>query len=215
MAEPLSSEKMAEFVLERKGMLSHYRRKVHEYVNISGFTRARARQQAQIDFGYPTKASIEYEYRMLIREDEIIAGGSEYTEQELKEAKRREEAAFNHAVAGLPPNAAVTDEICWIRRHPAMRRRYTQEDPEEYVKLTVEDVLSSTAGPAPSASAVNALAHWANHVAEFHKQLISEDKKKSSDGKGQDTLGEENEDLDEVAELLNSIELDLPKKEAK
>ena len=103
---------------------------------------------------------------------------------------------FETVVAGLPDKSSFSTEIDWIRSHPAMVRGYRGDKLKDVV-LTADDVLRAPCGPAPSKAAVYSLQHWANHVSEFHKMMLSEHKKRQEDAKPDESV-ERDMGLDEI-----------------
>ena len=165
-----------------------------------------AYRQVRKEFGY---VGTEDEKRL---HDEWVAGRPQSrrptTWQRVKEAKEQKVQAdmdsFEEAVGTLPDKASFSVEIDWIRSHPALVRLYRQSDKSKDVVLTAEDVLRCSCGPAPSKSAVYSLQHWANHVMEFHKQMLSEHKKRQEDQKADESV-ERDMGMDEVRKLLEEL----------
>lgn len=112
---------------------------------------------------------------------------------------------FEEAVASLPDKAPVSDEIDWIRAHPAMARKSRQRDKMADIVIEAEDILSAPHGQAPSKAAVFQLQHWANCPHEFYKQILGEHKKKSDGEAGGAKAGEVEDDLSEVDRMLRQV----------
>ncbi len=128
--------------------------------------------------------------------DEIREEIKEYTAVVVRKT-------FEQALNDLPPNAPVRVETDWVAAHPAMMRR-DRQDHDRPVIIDVDDVLHAPHGRAPSRAAVGKLQHWCNRPAEFHKQLLSEDKK--AEGGGGGGAGVEGDvDLAEVKQLLGQM----------
>ena len=88
---------------------------------------------------------------------------------------------FEESLRDLPPNAPPVVEMNWVAAHPAMMRATKSG---KKVELNAEDVLYPPHGKAPSVAAVSMLQYWANNVAKFHEQRLSEQKKKVDEGAG-------------------------------
>lgn len=112
---------------------------------------------------------------------------------------------FESAVASLPDTASAEVELNWIRGHPAMSRKHRTRDKTKDILVTVEDVVGTPRyARAPSKSAVNALQHWCNYPTEFHKALVSEQKKQTEQsGPGGRASG--GDDFSEVERLLMEV----------
>jgi hypothetical protein len=128
--------------------------------------------------------------------------GERRKKEELTEADRAKLARvkFDKSYALLPPNAAASVELDWISGHPALLR-VTREDKGENYNLTAKEIKD-----APSRRAVNQLQHWvlnAKNRTEFHKQLLTEQKKKGVDGDGEKADSELA--IGEVEDLLRSL----------
>lgn len=77
---------------------------------------------------------------------------------------------FGTVVASLPVQTPKgVSAFDWIAAHPAMKRL---DETKRRVELTVEDVLDSPSGPAPSQAAVSALSQYANAPDLFWKKWI-------------------------------------------
>lgn len=129
---------------------------------------------------------------------------AELSAEEMREAEA--ERAFEEALATLPPNAPKAREIEWIEAHPAMMRQSRMKATGKTgpVLITADDVLRAPHGVCPSRSAAVQLQHWANNATKFFEQIMSEAKKKSTDGAGGvGTDGEVEDDLGEVESLLD------------
>ena len=122
------------------------------------------------------------------------------------EQARKEEEEFELALSKLPANAQRAREIEWIEAHPAMMRQSRMKVAGKTgpVSITAADILDAPHGVCPSRGAAVMLQHWANNAAKFFEQIMSEAKKKSSDGAGS-TGGdiEVEDDLSEVEDLLD------------
>lgn len=100
----------------------------------------------------------------------------------------------------LPDSAQAGAELAWIRNHPAMGRkdRIGTDDP---VILSREDIKD-----APSKASVTQLQHWVNDPASFQKQVLSEQKKKTSSAEGRTGIGKEIPQIEEIDMFLKSID---------
>lgn len=133
--------------------------------------------------------------------------------EELSKAERAEEESharleeeFERALSQLPSNAKKWQELEWIEAHPAMMResRMRAIGKDGPVVITAEDILNAPHGVCPSRAAAVQLQHWANNSVKFFEQIMSEAKKKSSDGSGDEKKsGEVEDDLSEIEGLLD------------
>lgn len=137
------------------------------------------------------------------------AGETEFAEETALERARTEEGELAEAMASLPANAPKSRELDWIEAHPAMMRS-SRNKANGYgsntVQITADDVLNAPHGPCPSRAAAVQLQHWANNSTKFFEQIMSEAKKKSSDGTGSGGAGAEGaveDDLSEIQDLID------------
>ena len=137
------------------------------------------------------------------------AGETEFAEETALERARTEEEELAEALASLPANAPKSRELDWIEAHPAMMRS-SRNKANGYgsntVQILADDVLNAPHGPCPSRAAAVQLQHWANNSTKFFEQIMSEAKKKSSDGTGSGGAGVEGaveDDLSELDDLLD------------
>lgn len=193
--------------MDREGKGPALRAMVRETVESTGMSYSSALQLVMPKMGF---INSETEIR-LYREHRknILASAGETDDAVMMAAERAktEEDAFFDALATLPANAPKAREIEWIEAHPAMMRS-TRNKANGYgsnvVNITADDVLNAPHGPCPSRSAAVQLQHWANNSAKFFEQIMSEAKKKSSDGAGSgSTPGEVEDDLGELEDLLD------------
>lgn len=126
-----------------------------------GKPRAAAYSQVAKEFGYKSAAE---ERRLWDVRHQISSRAAEEAE--------RNQLALAETLATLPANASPQKEIDWIRSHPAMTRK-AMAGGKASVFLTLDDILKSPNGPAPSQSAVQQLQVWMNDPAAFFKQLAS------------------------------------------
>lgn len=192
---------------EREGKGPELRAMVREVMQENGMSYQAALQVVMPKLGFmnaETEIRLYREHRKRILSS---AGETDLVVEEALERMTTEEEAFFDALATLPANAPKAREIEWIEAHPAMMRS-TRNKANGYgtnvVNITAEDVLRAPHGPCPSRSAAVQLQHWANNSAKFFEQIMSEAKKKSSDGAGTgSTPGEVEDDLSELDDLLD------------
>ena len=139
------------------------------------------------------------------------AGETEFAEETALERARTEEDELAEALATLPSNAPKARELEWIEAHPAMMRS-SRNKANGYgtntVQILADDVLNAPHGPCPSRAAAVQLQHWANNSTKFFEQIMSEAKKKSSDGSGAGGSGGTGDgavedDLSEIQDLID------------
>ena len=90
--------------------------------------------------------------------------------------------AWEDALALLPPNATVEEEMNWIAAHPAMYAKTREPDEKKrnaHIILTGNDILNAVHGRAPSRAAASLLQYWCNNYDMYYKQILMEQKKKS------------------------------------
>lgn len=123
--------------------------------------------------------------------------------QEIREEIRVQ--TFEEAMAKLPANASVQVELKWIAAHPAMTRLDRANDKTKSILIDWNDILHAPHGAAPSRAAANMLQHWVNRPGEFHKQMLSEQKKAEDAAGNSAQHAESDEDLAEVRHLLSQV----------
>jgi len=152
------------------------------------------------DMGYE---SVQKERELLAaHENSLHLTSSEKSRKKVQDEIREERKVknFDEALRMLPNKASVSEEIDWIRAHPAMSKKNRQKDQINAVLVTAEDILQAPHGKAPSQAAVHQLQHWMNHPGEFFKQLLGEHKKKSEGDSGKGVESEH--DLGKVERML-------------
>lgn len=127
-------------------------------------------------------------------------GRPKMTPEQKEEAKRKREAAkeqaqFDRAFRKLPDEATSSAELTWIRNHPAMGLKDRQQGADKLnrIVLTAAHIKDS-----PSKAAVLSLQHWVNNPGDFHKQIISEQKKTAKPGEDDPGKGGDDEDSPEI-----------------
>lgn len=188
--------------MQREGRYDAWMARVKQLKAEKGMLNNAALNAAMPEFGYVSAAEerrMAHEFMDNLHKD----SATQEAEKIAKTAKvLRKAADLDYAMAGLPDTADTTKEIDWIRSHPAMLR--SGQEPTKHILITVDDVLHAPNGKAPSRSAVSMLQHWANHAAEFHKNLLSEQKKKADSG-GESGGDTGDEDVSEVERLLKEV----------
>lgn len=126
----------------------------------------------------------------------------------LQRKAEAEQKKWAETLEQLPDSASPSSELNWIRSHSAMTRleRIPDRDKGTRIILEAEDIHPSH-GPAPSKAAVTMLQHWANNPDEFHKHLLTEQRKATkidSDGSIVDNV-EESQEIKDIDALIASI----------
>lgn len=193
--------------MDREGKGPALRAMLRETVESTGMSYSSALQLVMPKIGFINAETEIRLYREHRRNILASAGETDDAVMAAAERAKTEEDAFFDALATLPANAPKAREIEWIEAHPAMMRS-TRNKANGYgsnvVNITADDVLNAPHGLCPSRSAAVQLQHWANNSAKFFEQIMSEAKKKSSDGAGSgSTPGEVEDDLGELEDLLD------------
>lgn len=115
--------------------------------------------------------------------------------------------SYDDALRWLPDSAPGTDEVAWIRAHPAMSRMSRRKASTEPIVISPDDILTPPHGPAPSKAAVHALQYWANHPQKFFEKVLTEQNKKGTEDEKESSVDSE-EDLAEIERLLKSVRAD-------
>lgn len=163
-----------------------------------------ARRMAMYEFGFKDSATERKLYELYQSEKQ------KDVEEELRKLASTElpptqvqidyDAAFNL----LPNTAPAMTEIEWVRSHPAMSRLDRTPDGSRVV-LTVDDIICPPNGKAPSKSAVNSLAHWANDPGGFQKALIGTERKKAADSEADKPIVVDS-GVEEIQRYLEQLE---------
>lgn len=124
-------------------------------------------------------------------------------ERVYQEKEKAHAQSYEEVLRSLPQQASTRDELNWVRRHPAMTslRRSTEK---KDVVIGVRDILHSSAGPAPSQSAVVMLQHWVGDPSEFFKQVITQQKKQQEEEAAK--VAQRDKTIDEINAMLDSLE---------
>ena len=189
--------------MKRERRYDEFVKRVNAAMEETGKTWMGAVWPVMREMGYegPNQERALYQEYLEAQSKKACQGQIQAERDEIRRERIREN--FEMALASLPDSASVGAEMDWIRAHPAMIRLSRQNNPSKQVVISADDILSPAHGRAPSKSAVAALQHWANHPAEFFKQMLSEHKKKQEDQAAQ--YREVDEDLDEIESLLKEI----------
>jgi len=197
--------KMFEDRMVREGKIADYRKRLKERMTEGGLWYAKARSETMKEFGY---AGPKEERR--IHEDWMKLQEAVQFREVAKQVRgidldERRIERFDEALECLPANASPSDEIAWVRAHPAMARKDQTKDKTQDVKITADDVLYAPHGKAPSRAAVNQLIYWANRPQKFYEGLLSEHKK-TMDGDKEVSERRADVGLGEIQEYLDSLE---------
>lgn len=188
--------------MRREGREKEFREKITAAIQATGQRFNQVSWPVMREMGYISAA--DERDRLRKHEETMHLTSRQLANETIKEEIRAERVIenFEEAVRMLPDKCSVSDEIDWIRAHPAMSRLGRSKNNLKHVDITAEDVLMPPHGRAPSKSAVYALQHWCNMPNEFYKQILAEQKKRQEDGTTP-LSGETEEDLTEVREILN------------
>ncbi len=203
--------------MAREGRSTELKERVREVISQTGMGYAAALRVVMPQMGFineQMEIRLHRDHREQYLRDSVesaIESAAKVEEETaaLSAEERREleaEREFEDALVTLPPNAPKSREIDWIEAHPAMMRQSRMKATGKTgpVLITAKDILLAPHGPCPSRAAAVQLQHWANNATKFFEQIMSEAKKKSSDGAGgAGTEGEVDDDLSEVEGLLD------------
>jgi hypothetical protein len=132
---------------------------------------------------------------------DLTVSGSNRNKSKLGEAIAL--SMFDEALQRLPHRADRRAELDWVASHPAMIRAHRSNGRKSHI-LTANDVLNTSAGPAPSKAAVNMLQHWVTDPNEFFKQSLAEQRKVKDSDESKNQLKDKT--VSEIEALLNSLE---------
>lgn len=217
--DPVSEPKVSTMFkqrMAREGRAQELSERVREVIRETGMGYSSALEVVMPQMGYLNQQAEITLYRRHREEclrDSVEASIEAAAELEREESRltaeeqaaQKAEEEFEAALATLPANATKARELEWIEAHPAMMRhsRMKATGKEGPVIITAADVLDAPHGVCPSRAAAVQLQHWANNSTKFFEQIMSEAKKKSSDGAGSAIEGEVEDDLSEVEGLLD------------
>lgn len=168
--------------MQREGKWPAIKADLEKRCLVGGFGEA-SWMQIFRDHGYAGPA-VEREHLWELEKRKFL-GAAESVLGEWADERSRQmiDEEYERVFSQLPDKAQISDELDWIRSHPAMSRKLRQGN-DEPVLLTANDLQNSPNGPCPSKSAANRLQNWANNPEGFEKLLLSEHKKKSEDQSG-------------------------------
>lgn len=186
--------------MEREGRIKEYRRRIQEEMSANDLMYEPARKKVMAEMGY---VDTKTERKLALEREAKLAKNAIKNEQD----EIREERAisnFEEAIATLPLRCPISQELDWIKTHPAMARKNRRKNGTEQIMITANDILYTSAGKAPSQQAVYSLQNWANRPEKFYEMLMTEQKKKSEDSdaaKGMDS----DADIAQVERLLREV----------
>jgi hypothetical protein len=115
------------------------------------------------------------------------------------------DSSFEAALATLPLKADRQGENDWILSHLALTRRARSENKDEPVRLTADDILKSSHGPAPSRAAAIRLQLFVDNPDELSKALTAPVKKDDGIDSGRDSEFVKDDGIGEVERLLDQV----------
>lgn len=203
--------------MAREGRAKELQLRVREVISQTGMGYSAALRVVMPQMGYindQMELRLHREHRDQVLRDTVAAAidSAAKVEEELNALSEEEvraaaeESAFESALLSLPANAPKARELEWIEAHPAMMRQSRMKATGKTgpVLITAADILDAPHGVCPSRAAAVQLQHWANNSTKFFEQIMSEAKKKSSDGSGgSGGESEVEDDLSEVEDLLD------------
>jgi hypothetical protein len=187
--------------LFREGLRDEFRRRIAERMKELGpGSMAKATSEIRKEMGYQgakEERQLYADYIGNLHKTSLkVAMEKQITE--IREEKKVEN--FEESVRMLPLRAPMSEELEWVRLHPAMGRG----DDDNPTVVTADDILCAPQGKAPSQGAVRLLKHWVKRVDKFFELMMSEQKKMTEESNAR-SEGAKDVGLDEVERLLAEV----------
>ncbi len=187
--------------MTREGLRDEFRRRICERMKELGpGSMGKATSEIRKEMGYKgakEERKLYEEYAANLHKTSLqVAMEKQITE--IREEKKVEN--FEESVRMLPLRAPMSEELEWVRLHPAMGRG----DDDHPTVVTADDILCAPQGKAPSQGAVRLLKHWVKRVDKFFELMMSEQKKMTEESNAR-SEGAKDVGLDEVERLLAEV----------
>lgn len=190
-----------EFRLEHEHKLAEYREELKRLCKDEGMNKLQAKKAAQKKFGYTSLKEEREKYVEWLKSPQDERKREATNERARRAHTKQRNLPFEKALSDLPPSANASDEMNWIKSHPAMSRKDRSRNATDRVLVTPDDIASSPNGPCPSRAAAQQLQHWVNRPEQFYKDVLSETKK----AKARNDEAEEKERTSKTNKEINSM----------
>lgn len=125
----------------------------------------------------------------------------------VREAEKAD-GLFAEARDTLPNDAPVDEQLAWVENHLAMTRYNRLADKAKPIRLTADDILRPSHGPAPCKAAVGLLQYFVHAPKAFYDKVLDRKVKIAVTQNVEENADRVVDDVSDIEEMLRSVQVE-------